>query len=36
MTLLTERCAVQIAAVVSCYAALAGALQTLLRGLRTP
>jgi hypothetical protein len=36
MTLLTERYAVQIAAVVSCYAAFAGALQTLRRGLRIP
>jgi hypothetical protein len=35
MTLLTERYALQIPAVESCYAAFAGALQTLRRGLRT-
>ena len=36
MTLLTERYALQIAAVVSGHAAFAGALQTLRRGFRTP
>ncbi len=36
MTLLSERYALQVAPVESCYTVFAGALQTLLRGLWTP